>query len=103
MKARPSDSRSALRPYREHVVEVMIRKDQLERKGFSIFPVLCATAIQPLPRMTDAGDSLMFRFHLEDWNHVVEEFLEDRSIPFDNFHVLTEEKDRAKGIRFQMD
>jgi hypothetical protein len=99
MKAHPSDSRLAVRPYREHVVEVTIRKDQLEPKGFSIFPVLCATAIQPLPRITDAGDRLLFRFHLEDWNNVVIDFLEDREISFDNFRVLTEERDRAKGIR----
>jgi hypothetical protein len=100
MKARPSDSRAALRPYREHVVEVMIRKDQTERKGFSFFPALCATAIQPLPSMTDAGDALLFRFHLEDWNSVVEDFLAARNVAFENFRVLTEEKDRAKGLRF---
>jgi hypothetical protein len=99
MKAHPSDSRSVVRPYREHVVEVTIRKDQLERKGFSIFPFLCATAIQPLPGITDAKDMLLFRFHLEDWNAVVSDFLEDRNISFDNFRVLTEERDRAKGIR----
>jgi len=101
MKVHPSDSRSVLHPYREHVVEVTIVKHQLERKGFSIFPVLCAAAIQPLPRITDPEDALLFRFHLEDWNNVVNDFLEDRQISFDDFRVLTEESDRAKGIRFQ--
>jgi hypothetical protein len=103
MKARPSDSQTAQRHYREHVVEVTIRKDQTERKGFSLFPALCATAIQPLPVMTDAGDSLLFRFHLEDWNNVVHDFLDDREISFENFRVLTEERDRAKGIRMLPD
>jgi hypothetical protein len=99
MKAHPSDSRTALRHHREHVVEVTIQKDQTEKNGFSLFPVLCAAAIQPQPRMTDAGTSLLFRFHLEDWNNVVNDFLDDRGISFENFRVLTEEKDRAKGIR----
>ena len=99
MKVHPSDSRSVLRPYREHVVEIKIPKDQLTRSGFSLFPALCAMAIQPLPNMAAAGDAVLFRFHLEDWNNVVSDFLEDRDISFDNFHVLTEERDRAKGIR----
>lgn len=99
MKARPSDSRASLRPYREHVVEITIQKEQLERR-FSIFPALCACAIQPLPRINDAGEKLSFRFHLEDWNNVVNDFLDERSISFENFRVLTEERDRAKGIHF---
>jgi hypothetical protein len=99
MKSHPSGSRAVLRSYNEHVVEVTILKNQLERR-FSIFPALSACAIQPLPRMADAGDALLFRFHLEDWNNVVGDFLEERSIPFDNFRVLTEETHRAKGIQF---
>lgn len=99
MKARPSDSKASLRPYREHVVEVTIEKSQLEKR-FSIFPALCACAIQPLPRITDPGSTVLFHFHLEDWNNVVNDFLDDRSIPFANFRVLTEERDRAKGIHF---
>jgi hypothetical protein len=101
MKANPSGSRTALRSYNEHVVEVSILKSQLQQRGFSVFPALSACAIHPLPRMTDAGDSLQFRFHLEDWNNVVNDFLDDRSIPFVNFRVLTKETNRAKGIQFQ--
>jgi hypothetical protein len=102
MKARPSDSRSALRPFREHVVEVTIKKDQIERKGFSSFPLLCACAVRPLPKLTDTSDSLSFRFHLEDWNNVVNDLLDKRNISFDNFYVHTEESDRAKGIQFRL-
>jgi hypothetical protein len=43
---------------------------------------------------------LQFRFHLEDWNNVVNDFLDERMISFSNFHVLTEERDRSKGIQF---
>ncbi len=99
MDARPSDSRSSTRPYREHVVEVTIQKDQIEKR-FSIFPALCACAIQPLPRITDAGSTLQFRFHFEDWNNVVNDFLDERMISFNHFRVLTEERDRSKGIQF---
>lgn len=101
MKARPSDSRSFLRPYREHVVQVTIRKDQIEKKGFSKYPVLCACAVQPLPRISDPGESLLFHFHLEDWNNVVNDFLDERMIAFENFRVLTEERTRAKGFQFR--
>lgn len=100
MKARPSDSRAALRRSREHVVEVTIPKAQIEKRGLSVFPALCACAIQPLPRITDVGDSLLFHFHLEDWNNVVNDFLDERGITFGDFRVLTEERDRAKGIQF---
>lgn len=99
MKARPFNSKTSLPPYREHVVEVMIRKDQIEKR-FSIFPALCACAIQPLPRITDVGETLPFRFHLEDWNNVVNDFLDERMIAFSDFRVLTEENDRSKGIHF---
>jgi hypothetical protein len=99
MKARPINSRTSLPPFREHVVEVTIRKDQIEKR-FSIFPALCACAIQPLPRITDAGETVSFRFHLEDWNNVVNDFLDERLIPFSDFRVLTEERDRSKGIQF---
>ncbi|MBL0745662.1 hypothetical protein [Chryseolinea lacunae] len=100
MKARPSDSKATLHAHHEHVVEITIRKDQLEKKGFSTFPALSACALQPLPRMADKGDTLLFRFHLEDWNNVVNDFLDDRTISFDNFRVLQHETNRAKGIQF---
>jgi len=100
MKANPSGSRVTVRSNNEHVVEVTILKSQLEKR-FSLFPALSACAIQPLPRINDAGETLLFRFHLEDWNNVVGDFLEERMIPFDNFRVLTEETNRAKGIQIQ--
>jgi hypothetical protein len=101
MKANPSGTKPTLRSYNEHVVEVTILKEELQRRGFSTFPALSACAIHPLPRMTDAGNTLAFRFHLEDWNNVVNDFLDDRMIPFENFRVLTKETNRAKGIQFQ--
>jgi hypothetical protein len=99
MKAHPSGSRVTLRSNNEHVVEVTILKSHMEKR-FSIFPALTACAIQPLPRITDTGETVLFRFHLEDWNNVVNDFLDERMIPYDNFRVLTAETNRAKGIQF---
>jgi hypothetical protein len=98
MDAKQYDRPASVRAQLEHVVEVSILKDHFEHKRINYFPAVCACAIPPLPRLSDPGKNIIFRFYLEDWDNVVGTLLENHMIPHESFRILTRENQRPKLI-----